>query len=168
MTTLTSFLAQAVDAIWEVQCPELHPLVKPTHSTVRNSREAFNFHLHARLNFQERPDLFSELNLKGVNYMCPALKRIPLECFEPALLDPVEPPWLRFDLFPQELQNEFWSLRSRRRSRRPKRTGDLRMQENHQANEILQHQFTQLATRVLVGQQRFRDRLTKDLPNISR
>jgi len=82
--------------------------------------------------------------------MLSCLKGSALECFEPALLDPVEPPWLSdFDLFLEELQTNFGVYDP---------VGEAKVEieissyaGNHQATKYF-IKFMQLATCILWGQ----------------
>ena len=141
-------LAQAVDAIVKSNVWKARPR-EPNSFDGSDSRKLHTFILQSRLNFWERPDLF-QTGTSKVNYMLSCLKGSTLECFEPALLDPVEPPWLSdFDLFLEELQTNFGVYDPVGEAEAE--IEDLRMQENHQATKYF-IKFTQLATRVSWGQ----------------
>jgi len=62
------------------------------------------------LNFRDRKDLFGDERNQG--QLCLSyLKGAALDCFEPALLDPIDPAWLsEFDLFIEELETNFGSF----------------------------------------------------------
>src|SRR5882724_968174 len=60
------------------------------------------FILQCKLNFRDRKDAFEDDSDK-VNYVLSYLKGTALDCFESAVLDPIEPLWLLdFDLFIEE------------------------------------------------------------------
>src|SRR5882672_5602838 len=74
-----------------------------------DSRKLRTFILQCKLNFRDRQDLFQDDKSK-VNYVLSYLKGTALECFESAILDPIEPPWLLdFKLFAKELVTNFRS-----------------------------------------------------------
>src|SRR5882724_3496253 len=71
------------------------------------SQKLCTFILQCKLNFRDRKDLFED-DTNKVNYVLSFLKGTALDCFESAVLDPVEPPWLSdFDLFIEELEANF-------------------------------------------------------------
>ena len=81
--------------------------------------------------------------------MLSCLKGSALECFEPALLDSVEPLWLSdFDLFLEELQTNFGVYDPVGEAEAE--LEELHMQENHHATQYF-IKFMQLATRVQWG-----------------
>src|SRR5882724_6449395 len=59
-----------------------------------NPQKLHTLILQCKLNFHDRKDLFEDETAK-VNYALSYLKGIALDCFEPALLDPNPPVWLR-------------------------------------------------------------------------
>src|SRR5882724_5547317 len=70
-------------------------------------RKLRTFILQCKLNFQDRKDAFEDDSDK-VNYVLSYLKGTALDCFESAVLDPIEPLWLSdFDLFIKELEANF-------------------------------------------------------------
>src|SRR5882724_5553627 len=72
-----------------------------------DSRKLHTFILQCKLNFRDCPDQFQDDTTK-VNYILSHLKGSTLDCFEPALLDPIEPIWLSdLNLFIEELETNF-------------------------------------------------------------
>jgi len=72
-----------------------------------NSHKLRTFILQCKLNFQDCKDLFEDETNK-VNFVLSYLKGTALDCFKPAILDPIEPLWLLdFDLFVEELKANF-------------------------------------------------------------
>src|SRR6266481_985198 len=87
----------------KVKLWELHPF------DGYDSYKLCTFILQCKLNFWDHPDLFKDDSTK-VNYIFSYLKGSALDCFEPTLLDPMEPTWLSdFALFIQELEDNFRS-----------------------------------------------------------
>ena len=137
-------LAQAVDAIVKSNVPKARPR-EPGSFNSSDSHKLRTFILQWRLNFRECPDLFQDGTSK-VNYMLSCLKGSTLECFKPALLDSVEPPWLsNFDLFLEELQTNFGVYNPVGEAEA--KLEEFHMQENHHAMQYF-IKFMQLATRV--------------------
>src|SRR5882724_2223159 len=58
-----------------------------------DSRKLCTFLLQCKLNFQDRKDLFED-DTNKVKYVLSFLKGTALDCFESAILDPIEPQWL--------------------------------------------------------------------------
>jgi len=77
------------------------------------------------------------------------LKGTALDCFESAILDPVEPPWLLdFDLFLEELETNFRTYNPV--SEAEAELEGLHMHESHQAMKYF-FKFQQLAAHVEWG-----------------
>ena len=82
------------------------------------------------LNFQDHKDLFQDETTK-VNYVLSYLRGSALDCFEPGLLDPIEPTWcFNFNLFSEELKANFSTFNPVREAEAELK--GLCMQENHQ------------------------------------
>src|SRR5882724_282511 len=113
-----------------------------------DSRKLRTFILQCKLNFQDCKDLFED-DTDKVNYVLSFLKGTALDCFESAILDPIEPLWLSdFDLFLEELKANF-------RTYDPVGEAEaelkgLRMHESHQAMKYF-IKFQQLATCIQWG-----------------
>ena len=106
------------------------------------------FPLQCKLNFQDHQDLLQKDTTK-VNYVLSFLKGSALDCFEPGLLDPIEPAWASdFNLFSEELENNFGTFDPTREAKA--KLEGLHMQENHQATKYF-IKFTQLASCVYWG-----------------
>src|SRR5882724_3261679 len=72
-----------------------------------DTQKLCTFILQCKLNFRDCKDLFED-DTDKVNYVLSFLKGTALDCFESAILDPIEPPWLSdFDLFLEELKANF-------------------------------------------------------------
>jgi len=69
-----------------------------------DSQKLRTFILQCKLNFRDCPDQFQNDATK-VNYILSYLKGSALDCFKPALLDPIEPFWLR----PQSFHRGTWN-----------------------------------------------------------
>src|SRR6266481_5222753 len=140
---------KAVDSIVKANMPSKVKLREPDPFDGSNSHKLHTFILQCKLNFRDRPDLFKDDSTK-VNYILSYLKGSALDCFEPALLDPVEPAWLSdFALFIQELEDNFGSYNLVGKAEA--KLEGLRMQENHQATKYF-IKFMRLATRVQWGE----------------
>src|SRR6266481_3485912 len=140
---------KAIDSIVKANMLSKVKLREPDPFDGSDSRKLCTFILQCKLNFQDCPDLFKDDSTK-VNYILSYLKGSALYCFEPALLDPMEPAWLsNFALFIQELEDNFGSYNLV--SEAEAELEGLRMQENHQATKYF-IKFMQLATRVHWGE----------------
>src|SRR5882724_3867842 len=114
-----------------------------------NSQKLCTFILQCKLNFRDRPDQFQDDTTK-VNYILSHLKGSTLDCFEPALLDPIEPIWLSdLNLFIEELETNFGTYDPV--SEAEAELEGLRMHESHQATNCF-IKFQQLAARVQWGE----------------
>src|SRR5882724_4324415 len=72
-----------------------------------DSHKLCTFILQCKLNFRNCPHQF-QYNTRKVNYILSHLKGSALDCFEPTLLDPIEPIWLSdLNLFIEELETNF-------------------------------------------------------------
>ena len=99
------------------------------------------------MNFRDRKDLFWDDSTK-VNYILSYLKGPALDCFEPRLLEPIEPMWLSdYDLFISELEANFGTYDPIAEAEAE--LEGLHMQE-HQATKYFVT-FMQLASRVQWG-----------------
>ena len=114
-----------------------------------NTRKLCTFILQCKLNFQDCLDLFKDDSTK-VDYILSYLKGSTLDCFEPMLLDPVEPAWLSdFTLLFQELEDNFGSYDPVGKAEAE--LEGLHMPENHQAMGYF-IKFMQLTTQVHWGE----------------
>src|SRR5882724_4869278 len=94
------------------------------------------------------------------------LKGTDLDCFESAVLDPIEPQWLSdFDLFIKELKANFRTYDPVGKAEAE--LEGLHMHESHQATKYF-IKFQQLATFISGVMQNSINRLTMDSPNISK
>jgi len=115
---------------------------------VSDSRKLRTFILQCKLNFRDRKDLFED-DTDKVNYVLSFLKGTALDCFESAILDPVEPAWLSdFDLFLEELEANFGTYDPIGEAEAE--LEGLRMHDSHQATKYF-IKFRQLAARVQWG-----------------
>src|SRR5882724_2256880 len=113
-----------------------------------DSRKLRTFILQCKLNFRDRKDLFED-DTDKVNYVLSFLKGTALDCFESAILDPVEPAWLSvFDLFLEELEANFRTYDPVGKAEA--KLEGLHMHESHQAMKYF-IKFQQLATCVQWG-----------------
>jgi len=77
-----------------------------------------------------------EDDTEKVNYVLSYLKGTALDCFESAVLDPIEPQWLSvFDLFVEELEANFRTYDPV--SEAEAELEGLRMHDSHQATKYL-------------------------------
>src|SRR5882724_108489 len=114
-----------------------------------NSRKLHTFILQCKLNFRDHPNQFQDYTTK-VNYILSHLKGSTLDCFEPALLDPIEPIWLLdLNLFIEELETKFGTYDPVGEAEAE--LEGLCMHESHQATKYF-IKFQQLATRVQWGE----------------
>jgi len=126
--------------------PELQ---EPNPFNGSDSRELHTFILQCKLNFRDCPDQFQD-NTTKVNYILSHLKGSTLDCFEPALLDPIEPIWLLdLNLFIEELETNFRTYDPVGKAEAELK--GLRMHESHQATKYF-IKFQQLATCVQWGE----------------
>src|SRR5882724_2486857 len=106
------------------------------------------FILQCKLNFRDRKDAFEDDSDK-VNYILSYLKGTALDCFESAVLDPIEPLWLSdFDHFIEELEANFGTYDPIGKAEAE--LEGLRMHDSHQATKYF-IKFQQLAARVQWG-----------------
>src|SRR5882724_11623930 len=114
-----------------------------------DSRKLCTFILQCKLNFRDRPDQFQDDTTK-VNYILSHLKGSALDCFEPTLLDPIEPIWLSdLNLFIEELETNFRTYNPVGEAEA--KLEGLHMHESHQATKYF-IKFQQLAARVQWGE----------------
>src|SRR5882724_2382111 len=114
-----------------------------------DSRNLRTFILQCKLNFRDRPDQFQDDTTK-VNYILSHLKGSALDCFEPALLDPIEPIWLSdLNLFIEELETNFRTYDPVGKAEA--KLKGLCMHESHQATMYF-IKFQQLAACVQWGE----------------
>src|SRR5882724_3632007 len=114
-----------------------------------NPHKLRTFILQCKLNFRDRKDAFEDDSDK-VNYVLSYLKGTALDCFESAILDPIEPLWLLdFDLFIEELKANFRTYNPI--SEAEAEFEALRMHDSHQATKYF-IKFQQLASRVQWGE----------------
>src|SRR5882724_3009400 len=114
-----------------------------------DSRKLHTFILQCKLNFRDHPNQFQD-NTTKVNYILSHLKGSALDCFEPTLLDPIEPIWLSdLNLFIEELETNFGTYDPV--SEAEAELEGLRMHESHQATNCF-IKFQQLAARVQWGE----------------
>ena len=147
--TLEKAFVKAIDSIVKANMPSKVKLQEPDPFDSSNSHKLHTFILQCKLNFWDCPDLFKDDSTK-VNYILSYLKGSALDCFEPGLLDPMEPAWLSdFALFIQELEDNFGSYDPV--SEAEAELEGLGMQENHQAMKYF-IKFMQLTTRVHWGE----------------
>src|SRR6266481_6437147 len=107
--TLEEAFVKAIDTIVKANMLSKVKLWEPDPFDSFNSHKLRTFILQCKLNFWDHLDLFKDDSTK-VNYIFSYLKgsQNALDCFEPALLDPIEPAWLSdFALFIQELEDNF-------------------------------------------------------------
>jgi len=117
------------------------------------------FILQCKLNFWDRKDAFEDDSDK-VNYVLSYLKGTALDCFESAILDPIEPLWLSdFDLFIEELEANFGTYNPIGEAEAE--LEGLQMHDSHQATKYF-IKFQQLATCVQWAMQHSVVRLTTD------
>src|SRR5882724_10794276 len=106
-------------------------LQEPNPFNGSDSQKLCTFILQCKLNFRDRPNQFQH-NTTKVNYILSHLKGSALDCFEPTLLDPIEPIWLSdLNLFIEELKTNFRTYTPVSEAE-PELEG-LRMHESHQA-----------------------------------
>src|SRR5882724_3004552 len=127
-----------------------------------DSQKLRTFILQCKLNFRDCPDQFQNDATK-VNYILSYLKGSALDCFKPALLDPIEPFWLSdLNLFIEELETHFGTYNPVGEAEAE--LEGLRMQEHHQATKYF-IKFQQLSTRVQWGEAALRRQAYNGLAN---
>src|SRR5882724_6956194 len=98
-----TIFTEAISKVLKMNNSSKPKLLEPDPFDSSDSRKLRTFILQCKLNFQDRKDLFED-DADKVNYVLSFLKGTALDCFESAILDPVEPAWLSdFDLFLEEL-----------------------------------------------------------------
>src|SRR5882724_10077342 len=106
------------------------------------------FILQCKLNFRDCKELFED-DANKVNDVLSYLKGTALDCFESAILDPIEPPWLsNFNLFLEELKANFGTYDPVGEAEA--KLEGLHMHESHQAMKYF-IEFQQLATSIQWG-----------------
>src|SRR5882724_3588299 len=99
--------AEAIGKVLKTNNSSKPKLWEPVPFDGSDSRKLHTFILQCKLNFQDHKDMFED-NTEKVNYVLFYLKGTALDCFESAILDPIEPQWLLdFDLFIEELEANF-------------------------------------------------------------
>jgi len=158
-------IAEAIGKVLKTNNNSKPKLWEPDLFDGSNPRKLRTFILQCKLNFRDHKDAFEDDSDK-VNYVLSYLKDTALDCFQSAILDPIEPLWLSdFDLFIEELEANF-------RTYDPIGEAEaelegLRMHNSHQATKYfikfqqLLHAFSGAMPHSIV-------RLTTDLPNISK
>jgi len=92
---------------WKANNSSKPKLREPDPFDGSNPCKLRTFNLQCKLNFRDRKDMFED-DTEKVNYVLSYLKGTALDCFESAILDPIEPQWLSdFDLFVEELEANF-------------------------------------------------------------
>src|SRR5882724_2019425 len=113
-----------------------------------DSQKLRTFILQCKLNFRDHLNQFQDDTTK-VNYILSHLKGSTLDCFEPALLDPIEPIWLLdLNLFIEEFETNFGTYDPVGEAEAE--LEGLRMHESHQATKYF-IKFQQLAACVQWG-----------------
>src|SRR5882724_7706859 len=141
--------AEAIGKVLKSNSSSKAKLREPDPFDGSDSRKLRTFILQCELNFRDCPNQFED-NTTKVNYILSHLKGSALDCFEPALLDPIEPSWLSdLSLFIEELETNFGTYNP---------VGDaeaelegLRMHESHQAMKYF-IKFQQLAAHIQWGE----------------
>src|SRR5882724_8458110 len=90
--------AEAIGKVLKSNSSSKAKLREPYPFDGSDSRKLRTFILQCKLNFRDHKDIFED-DANKVNYVLSFLKGTALDCFESAILDPVEPAWLSdFDL----------------------------------------------------------------------
>jgi len=140
--------AEAIGKVLKSNSNSKAKLREPDPFNGSDSRKLRTFILQCKLNFRDRKDLFED-DTDKVNYVLSFLKGTALDCFESAILDPVEPAWLSdFDLFLEELEANFGTYDPIGEAEAE--LEGLRMHDSHQATKYF-IKFQQLAARVQWG-----------------
>src|SRR5882724_36673 len=141
--------AEAIGKVLRMNNSSKPKLWEPDPFDGSDSRKLCTFILQFKLNFQDCKDLFED-DTDKVNYVLSFLKGTALDCFESAVLDPVEPAWLLdFNLFLEELKANFRTYDPV--SKAEAELEGLRMHESHQATKYF-IKFQQLAAHVQWGE----------------
>src|SRR5882724_6730999 len=126
-TTIT----EAIGKVLKTNNSSKPKLWEPDPFNGSNSHKLRTFILQCKLNFQDFKDLFED-DTNKVNHVLSFLKGTALDCFESAILDPIEPQWLSdFDLFIEELEANFRTYDPV--SEAEAKLEGLRMHDSHQA-----------------------------------
>ena len=142
-------MANAINDLVKSNPPSRVKIREPDPFDGSDPKKLRTFLLQCKLNFRDRKDLFKDETTK-VNYVLSYLKGSALDCFEPGLLDPIEPAWCSdFDLFSEELEANFGTFDPIGEAEAE--LEGLHMQENHQATKYF-IKFTQLSSRVYWGE----------------
>ena len=142
-------MANAINDLVKSNLPSRVKIREPDPFDGSDPKKLCTFLLQCKLNFLDHKYLFQDETTK-VNYVLSYLKGSALDCFEPGLLDPLEPPWCSdFDLFSEELEANFSTFNPIREAKAE--LEGLHMQENHQATKYF-IKFMQLSSRVYWGE----------------
>src|SRR5882724_11666280 len=134
--------AEAIGKVLRMNNSSKPKLWEPDPIDGSDSRKLRTFILQCKLNFQDCKDIFED-DTDKVNYVLSFLKGTARDCFESAILDPIEPPWLSyFDLFLEELKANFGTYDPV--SEAEAELKGLRMNKSHQAMKYF-IKFQQLA-----------------------
>src|SRR5882724_8908596 len=125
-------------------------ILEPDPFNGSDSRKLCTFILQCKLNFRDCKDLFED-NIDKVNYVLSFLKGTALDCFESAILDPIEPQWLLDSyLFIKDLEANFGTYDPVREAEA--KLEGLHMHESHQATKYF-NKFQQLAAHIQWGEE---------------
>ena len=142
-------MANAINDLVKYNLPSRVKIREPDPFDGSDPKKLHTFLLQCKLNFQDHKDLFQDETTK-VNYVLSYLKGSALDCFDPGLLDPIEPAWCSdFDLFSDELEANFSTFDPIGEAEAE--LEGLCMQENHQATKYF-IKFMQLSSRVYWGE----------------
>src|SRR5882724_56069 len=140
--------AEAIGKVLKSNSSSKAKLWEPDLFDGSDSCKLRTFILQCKLNFRDRKDLFED-DTNKVNYVLSFLKGTALDCFQSAILDPVEPTWLSdLNLFLEELEANFGTYDPV--SEAEAELEGLRMHESHQAMKYF-IKFQQLAACVQWG-----------------
>ena len=144
-----TIMVNTINDLVKSNLPSRVKIREPNPFNGSDPKKLFTFLLQCKLNFRDRKDLFQDETTK-VNYVLSYLKGSALDCFEPGLLDPIEPAWCSdFNLFSDELEANFgtfdpvWEAEAELKG--------PRMQENHQAMKYF-IKFMHLSSHVYWGE----------------
>src|SRR5882724_677211 len=143
-----TIFAEAIGKVLKSNNSSKPKLQEPDPFDSSDPHKLRTFILQCKLNFRDRRNMFED-DTKKVNYVLSYLKGTALDCFESAVLDPIEPQWLSdFDLFVEELKANFGTYNPVGEAEAELK--GLRMHDSHQAMKYF-IKFQQLAACVQWG-----------------
>src|SRR5882724_729937 len=107
MRSQSNHITEDISKVLKTNNSSKPKLQEPDPFNGSDSHKLCTLILQCKLNFPDHKDLFED-NTDKVNYVFSYLKGTAVDCFESAILNPIEPQWLSdFDPFIEELEANF-------------------------------------------------------------